>query len=61
MDWVNEVWPWVTAAVTIAGVITAATKTKNDDKILSGIMRLLNIVALNFGQARNADDVDETK
>ena len=46
----------VTALVTAAAGITAITPTKTDDKIVSTILRVLNILALNVFKAKNADD-----
>lgn len=43
-----------TAVVTVASVITAATKTPKDDAILAGIRKVLDVLALNIGGARNA-------
>lgn len=43
----------VTACATIASV----TPTKVDDAILSGILRIINVLALNVGKAKNADDL----
>lgn len=53
-------WPaWmsaITALVTAATAITALTPTKADDKFLSVLLRVLNVLAGNVGKNRNADD-----
>lgn len=53
-------WPaWIsaiTALVTAATAITALTPTKSDDKFLSVLLRVLNVLAGNVGKNRNADD-----
>ena len=45
----------ITAVVTAATAITAITPTKHDDKIISGILKVLNFFAGNFGLNKNAD------
>ncbi len=50
---------WVTALtalVTAATAVTMLTPTQTDDKIVNGILRVLNILAGNFGKNKNADD-----
>lgn len=49
----------VTAVITIANIITASTPSKSDNKILNSILKILNIVSLNIGKNKNADDVEE--
>ena len=46
----------ITALVTAATAVTALTPTKTDDKYVSMALRVLNILAGNFGKNRNADD-----
>lgn len=47
-----------TAAKVIAGasMIAAATPTKKDDRYLGWVVKLINLVAFNFGNAKNAKD-----
>lgn len=55
---------WVqalTVAVTGAKAITVLTPTRSDDKALDAILRVLNVLALNVGKDKNADDVPPTK
>jgi hypothetical protein len=46
----------ITAVVTAATAITMLTPTTADDKIINSILKVLNILAGNFGLNRNADD-----
>ena len=51
-NWVHHVTLLVTAA---AGLATL-TPTKSDDKAIAMVLRVVNMVGLNFGKARIADD-----
>ena len=46
----------VTGVVTACTAITAITPTKTDDKIISFILRILNLCAGNIGININKDD-----
>ena len=49
--WVNA----ITGLVTAATAITILTPTKSDDKVVSFILDILNILAGNFGKNKNKD------
>lgn len=46
---------WVPQVVTVASIITAVTPTKKDDQLLSGIVRIINVLALNVGKAKPSE------
>ena len=51
---------WISMALTLVGAvsaITAVTPTKSDDKAVAAVLRVLNILSLNIGKNKNADDV----
>ena len=44
------------AVVTGAAAIAAVTPTQVDNQLVDVVLRVLNILGGNFGQAKNADD-----
>lgn len=46
-----------TAVIALAAAITAVTPSKVDNAWLKKIVSLLNLLGLNVGKAKNADDV----
>jgi len=52
----NQWVGYITAIVTIAAAITAVTPSKVDNEWLQKIVSLLNLLGLNIGKAKNADD-----
>lgn len=49
----------VTSVVTAASAVTALTPTKADDKIRSALLKILNFLALNIGNAGRKGDGNE--
>ena len=47
----------ITGVVTAANAITVLTPTKVDDKALAWLLKLLNVLSMNFGKNKNADDL----
>lgn len=52
----TEIIAWITGAVTIDNVKTALTPTKTDNAALNAFLRILNVVSVNVGKNKNADD-----
>ena len=51
---------WITAItsiVTAATALTSITPTQTDDKVISVVLRILNVLAGNVAKNKNADDV----
>lgn len=46
----------ITSVVTAATAVTILTPTKVDDRVVSWLLRILNILAGNFGNNKNRDD-----
>lgn len=46
----------ITSVVTAATAITALTPSTVDDKIINGVLKVLNILAGNFAKNKNADE-----
>jgi len=53
----GEIITWATIIITAANVITVATPTRSDNMILDFISKIVNFLAVNFGNNKNADDV----
>lgn len=52
-NWVN-VLAIATSAVTLASMVTALTKTPKDDSVVLWIRKILDVIAMNVGNAKNA-------
>lgn len=39
-----------------AAAIATVTPTQTDNRVLNGLIRIVNLLGLNVGRARNADD-----
>ena len=46
---------WATAVIAAASIIAAVTPTQTDDNVLKKIMSVVNLLAVNFGNAKNAN------
>ncbi|HXZ68754.1 MAG TPA: hypothetical protein VEH07_09215 [Alphaproteobacteria bacterium] len=60
----DHVPAWLAAAtslVTAASAVSAITPTPRDDQVLSGVLRVLNVLALNVGHAQRSPISQSTK
>jgi hypothetical protein len=46
----------VTAVVTLAAAIAAITPSNSDNKVIQKILDVVNLLGINIGAAKNADD-----
>ena len=53
----NNIVNIVTAVIALAAAITAVTPSKVDNHWLQRIVQFANLLGLNIGKAKNADDV----
>ena len=52
MDIIVSIVTWVTAIVTISSIIAASTKTPKDDIWIGKIYKLIDMLAINVGKAK---------
>lgn len=50
----NDLWVVISSIITGASAISAITPTKKDDSIVSEFKKLMNVLALNIGNAKHA-------
>jgi hypothetical protein len=59
MEWLTENWVLVSGiaagVVAVASAIAAATKNEWDNKIVAVLVKIINVLALNVGNAKNKD------
>lgn len=54
MTHLNDLWVAISSVITGASVITALTPTQKDDTIVAQLKKLMNLLALNIGNAKTA-------
>ena len=54
MDIVMSIVTWVTAIVTISSIIAASTPTPKDDIWIGKIYKLIDLLAINIGKAKES-------
>ncbi|MBR4927238.1 MAG: hypothetical protein IKY98_02810 [Alphaproteobacteria bacterium] len=54
MTHLNDLWIAISSVITGASAITALTPTKKDDTIVAQLKKLMNVLALNIGNAKTA-------
>ncbi len=60
MDWIisnlNEIVGVLTKAVALAAAISAVTPGTVDNRVVAFLMKIVNVIGLNVGSAKNATD-----
>jgi hypothetical protein len=62
MDWtqaiaiLKEWYPVILQVVGVAAVIATMTANKADNKIVDFILKVINVIGMNFGLANNKED-----
>lgn len=55
-----DAWPnyvsGIAGLISACAVLAALTPTKSDDRIVGWLLRIINVVGINVGRAKNADD-----
>ncbi len=54
MDMIMSIVTWVTAIVTISSIIAASTPTPKDDVWIGKIYKLIDLLAINIGKAKES-------
>ncbi len=54
MDMIMSIVTWVTAIVTISSIIAASTPTPKDDIWIGKIYKLIDLLAINIGKAKES-------
>lgn len=58
ITWITENWLLISTVaahvVAIAAAIAAVTKTETDNKVVAFLRKVLDVLALNVGKAKNA-------
>ena len=49
----EAIWTIISSAITIFAVVATMTKNESDNKVVEKIYKVINILGLNFGKARN--------
>lgn len=52
MELLWDIFNWLTAAVTLASVVSAMTPTPKDDAIVAKAKKALDLLAVNIGHAK---------
>jgi len=53
MDTIVSLVTWVTTIVTVASLIAASTPTPKDDAAVAWAYKIIDMIALNFGKAKD--------
>lgn len=55
MEAITNIIFGITSIISVAAIVAAATPSKTDDEFLGKIMKYVNVIALNIGNAVNEE------
>ena len=61
METIMSLVQWITSIVTIASIVAASTPTPKDDEWISKLYKLIDLLAVNIGKAKQQAPIVETK
>jgi|TARA_R100001198_G_C5204635_1_gene192320 hypothetical protein len=61
MDTLMSLVQWITTIVTVASIIAASTPTPKDDEWIGKLYKLIDLLAVNIGKAKQQAPVVESK
>ena len=61
MDTLMSLVQWITTIVTVASIIAASTPTPKDDEWIGKLYKLIDLLAVNIGKAKQQAPLVESK
>ena len=61
METLMSLVQWITTIVTVASIIAASTPTPKDDEQIGKLYKLIDLLAVNIGKAKEQAPVVESK
>tara|TARA_R100001460_G_scaffold20623_1_gene42609 strand:- start:275 stop:472 length:198 start_codon:yes stop_codon:yes gene_type:complete len=61
METIMSLVQWITSIVTIASIVAASTPTPKDDEWIGKLYKLIDLLAVNIGKAKQQAPIVETK
>jgi|TARA_R100000808_G_C2130365_1_gene139707 hypothetical protein len=61
METIMSLVQWITSIVTIASIVAASTPTPKDDEWIGKLYKLIDLLAVNIGKAKQQSPIVETK
>ena len=61
METIMSLVQWITSIVTIASIVAASTPTPKDDEWIGKLYKLIDLLAVNIGKAKQQAPVVKTK
>ena len=61
METIMSLVQWITSIVTIASIVAASTPTPKDDEWIGKLYKIIDLLAVNIGKAKQQSSIVETK